>query len=423
MLQDVLYDKDRRVRVYLDGTAVSNSSLQSQYSKYLNFKNRFTAVANNDKYDIDFKYADQVLTKLNNVQVGTQPRYLNFSSDFTDVEDIPNNNYNVGLKFPYQITPRIDNVAIPTQPRLLDFKTDFIGTQNTTNNTTEITLKFPNRVLAQNNGVAINTTPRKINFSTGVDAVEDAANDRINITSNTSINPRISNKYTGLFPGTTSSLNSSGGFRSGIGLFNSWVAFNRMDPAFDTTHGAYLDWVTGGTSGNFVSYQTDDSIASVFSRKLNPFIEMKIRIPDLSSNRCFFGFTDTLPLPTNAFNFLNGKIGFGLRFDTGQDNNWAIMYNNGAATNPTPIDSGVAVTANTVYTFQIFADEAGGRFGASITTGVQSATTLLIGTPTYRTTSIPVTNDPLGFGAIYTTQTGSARHLHMFYMYGESQML
>src|SRR3982750_1327072 len=421
MLQDVLYDKDRKVRVYLDGTPVVNSSLQSQYSKYLNFKNRFSVTSNNDKYDIDFKYSDQVLTKLGNVQVGTQPRYLNFnSSDFTDVEDVPNNNYNIGLKIPS--IPRIDGTAIATTPRFTNFKNDFTGVETSGTNSYDITLRYPYKVKVLENGVALNTTPRTLNFSTGIDATEDVAGDRITVTSNTSQNPRISNKYVGLFPGTTSSLNSNP-FRSGSGLFNSWTAYNRMDPKVDTTHGAYLDWVTGGSSGNFCAYQSDDSVAAAFSRKLNPFIEMKIRIPDLSSNRCYFGFTDTLPLPTNAFNFLNGKIGFGLRFDTGQDNNWAIMYNDGASTNPTPIDSGVSVDANTVYTFQIFADEAGGRFGVTISTGVQSSTAQIIGTPTYRTTSIPLTNDPLSFGAIYTTQTGSARHMHMFYTYGESQML
>lgn len=421
-MQDLLYDRDRNVKVYLDGTPVVNSTIQSQYSKFLNFKNRFTAVVNGDKYDIDFKYADQILTKLNNVPVGTQPRYLNFSSDFTDVEDIPNNNYNIGLKFPYQIIPRIDNVAIPSQPRLLDFKTDFVGTQNITNNTTEITLKYPNKILAQKAGVAVNTVPRKLNVltTTGLNLTENVANDSVDLdlTQIISDNPRISGKYVGLFPGTTSSLNSSGGFRSGYGLFNSWVAFNVMNPAMDATEGAYLDWVTGGTTANFVSYDSDDAIFAAFMRKQNPFIEMKIRIPDLSANRCFYGFTNGT-LPSNEFTFLEDLIGFGIRFDTGQDTNWQILSNTGAATIPAPVDTGVAVTANTLYTFQIFADNAGSRFGVSIVTGPQSSTAFSLGTPIYKTTNIPGPTDPLGFSAKYTTQTGDARHMHMFYTYGE----
>jgi hypothetical protein len=95
-------DRDRKVKVFSDGVAVSDSTAQSQYAKYLNFIG-FNVTENDELKAYDVAAVDTVVTDEkvalyhNAVQVGTVARKLNLSTDFTATEDAANNRFNIGM--------------------------------------------------------------------------------------------------------------------------------------------------------------------------------------------------------------------------------------------------------------------------------------------------------------------------------------
>ena len=325
-------DRDRKVKVYLNDVAVSSSSAQSVYARYLNFKGTgITATVNNTlgTYDVTFPASTDVATKVysGGTQVGTVGRGVNFSSGFSVTENSGSNTFDVSL--------------------------------------------------ASGSGPSTSVSP-------------------------------VTNKIWGFLSGASGGSNSTTG-TNGSGFMNNWLASGNMVARLDSTDGAYLDFTTGTTSGNFVEHSSS-STGTTFMRKFNPTFWVKLKVPDISSNRFFIGFSDNLPLPTNAFNFLNNNNGFGVRFDTGQDTNtWKILSNNGAATNTVTV-TGISLAAATLYVVKIFADDLNSRWGISINNSV----------PQYVTTPIPAQTTPLAFTIKYTTQTAAARHLSTFYSYGES---
>ena len=103
-------ERDKRVRVYLDNSAVSASTAQSEYSRFPNFiGDRFTAVTNTvsgvKTYDIALKYADKIIPYEAGVAKGVTPGYLNFDGDHFDVSSLASQMYTVtstGRTVPYE---------------------------------------------------------------------------------------------------------------------------------------------------------------------------------------------------------------------------------------------------------------------------------------------------------------------------------
>jgi hypothetical protein len=103
MVNPILRDNDRRVKVLSNGTPVSASPLQSVYAKYLNFIGpTVTENAPLGAYDITTGAStdEKVASYINGTQVGSVPRKLNFSSDFTGSDDAGNGRTNIGLATP-----------------------------------------------------------------------------------------------------------------------------------------------------------------------------------------------------------------------------------------------------------------------------------------------------------------------------------
>ena len=220
----------------------------------------------------------------------------------------------------------------------------------------------------------------------------------------------LPNPITGNSWGWLSGL--SGSTSKGSGMFEgyTYTATGSITPTLDTTNGGYHDDATGTTSTNNITFNGP----VVFMRKSNPNFTVKCRVPDISSNRFFIGFTDTT-LPNNQFTFLDNKTGFGLRFDTGQDTNtFKILYNTGAATTPAAVTTAFTLANNNILTINVFADDTNARWGVNVNGG----------TPQYVTTAsgAPSQTAPVGFSINYTTQTSAARHFHIFDVYGECNM-
>lgn len=330
-------NSDKRVKLLLNGTPVSNSTSQSQYARPINLTGSgVTATPNDTLGTFDVNVPGATTNTMANVGTGTGQVY----------RDTTSNTYNI--------------------------KTLKAGTNVTiTNNADDITLDVPTQ------------------SSTGLP------------------NPNTGKQW-GYLSGAMG--DNSGSNVRGSGMFEGWLAVNTMTSSVDSTNGAYLDWTTGSTSTNNVSYSS--SFTGPFMRKFNPNMTVKFRVPDISSNRFFIGFTDTA-LPNNQFTFLDSKTGFGLRFDTGQDTStFKILYNTGLATTPAAVSTSFSIANNSVITANVFADETNARWGVIVNGG----------TPQYVTTAsgAPGQTSPVGFSINYTTQTSAARHFHMFKLYGES---
>ncbi len=205
----------------------------------------------------------------------------------------------------------------------------------------------------------------------------------------------------GLMP---TSGNPGAGFIQGSGW--TYTAAGSISQAIDTTNGVYHNWATTSTSGTNATYYGPE----FFFRASNPSATVKCMVPDISSNRFFIGFSDITPLPNNAFNFLNSGNGFGIRFDTGQDTStFKLLSNNGAATNTTTSTS-FSIANNSLLNITVFADDSGGRWGASVNGGSN----------VFVTTGQPSSTAPLAFIINYTTQAASVRNFRMYDMYLET---
>jgi len=186
----------------------------------------------------------------------------------------------------------------------------------------------------------------------------------------------------------------------------TYTAAGSISQVIDTTNGVYHNWATTSSSGSNATFYGPQ----YFFRKSNPSANVKCIVPDISSNRFFIGWSDITPLPSNAFNFLNGGNGFGIRFDTGQDtSSFKLLSNNGAGTNTTTSTS-FSISNNSLLNINVFADDTNARWGASVNGGAN----------VYVTTGQPSSTAPLAFIIIYTTQASSVRNFRMYDIYLES---
>lgn len=360
-----LKDFDRKVKVYLNGTAVSNSSLQSQYAKYLNFLGNYS-IASNDTlgaYDITNSDDGKIIAKLGGSNVGTGAAlYPNFINDFNVV--VNSSNY-------------------------------------------DISLKYPNRVLSN-----VNTIPRKLNFGTGITATENVSNDTIDM-SVPGVSPVTSRKW-GLFSGGARAV--SGTSTLGSGFMNGWKTSGAMNSKADSD-GSYMQFQTTTSSDNAVYYTGDDNTSYIFPAH-NPTFWVKFKIPDITSTDMYCGFLDfTPPLPTNSADYLKGTSnrGFGLTFDVGSWTTYHLMWNNQAA-NSSIADTTVTAVNNNVVTAKIFCDFANSRWGVSVNGG----------TPIYvasTDTNFPIiTGHTYGFILQYQNESGVQRLFNCYYLYGETDL-
>lgn len=185
----------------------------------------------------------------------------------------------------------------------------------------------------------------------------------------------------------------------------TYTAAGSITQVIDTTNGVYHNWATTSTSGTNATFYGPEYL----SRKSDPNFTVKCMVPDISSNRFFIGFSDITPLPNNAFNFLNGGNGFGIRFDTGQDTStFKLLSNNGASTNTTTSTS-FSIANNSLLSINVFGDDANARWGASVNGG----------STVFVTTATPAQTAPLAFIINYTTQAASVRNFRMYDIYGE----
>lgn len=219
-------EKDRKVKVYNNGVAVSSSGAQSEYARYLNFKENFNIIENtlsNDKvYDIvGLGYA---IPQEGGIVQGTVNRPLNFNDAQFDIAEVVGSpgSYDIsstGRIIPYEAgTPKSatlgflnfngdhfdvsvlasDQYTVTSQGRV---KVNDIATirklriTNTTNHAAvtvtddavndEIDLLFRNdndEVDVFSNGTLITTTsPRRLNMSTDFTVIDDDVNKRVDI--------------------------------------------------------------------------------------------------------------------------------------------------------------------------------------------------------------------------------------------------
>ena len=122
MPNPILLDKDRKVKVFQDGTPVSVSPLQSVYAKYLNFIG-LTVTENTplNAYDVTAGAAtdEKVISYINGTQVGSVARKLNFSTAFTGSDDAGNGRTNIGLASTGSIL--LPDNTVTTKPKVGTF--------------------------------------------------------------------------------------------------------------------------------------------------------------------------------------------------------------------------------------------------------------------------------------------------------------
>lgn len=415
-----LRDNDKKVKLLLNGTPVSNSSLQSVYARYLNLLGNFSASVNNnlDSYDITNSDDGKVVVKSNGSNVGTGVAlYPNFSTDFNVAANSPN--YDISLKYPSQILTKLNNTQIGTQPRYLNFSTDFNDSENSGNNTYDISLKYTGLSLFQNNGVAVNTVPRKINILNPATMVENVSNNSVDITTASpqgNYDPTTGKKYGSLIGGGGWTNTSAPGVALGDGFMTGWRAVGRFDSNYTNSNvndanGSPYVITTGSTAGNNAYYTSSETFSgsgttAPFNLNANPTISARIALPSVTSIRVFWGFYDTVPLPTNV-DLLTGIHGFGIRFDPSVDTFFTMLNNNGL-TNSTVTPSTITPVARTVYTIKIWGDKTNNKFGYSINGG----------TPVYATTNIPNTNSGnYGLGYICFIQ-GTSKLMYVYLING-----
>lgn len=323
---------DRRVKLLLNGTPVSNSTAQSQFARPLNLiGSGITATEDtvNDKFDVDLGS-----TSIANVGTGTGQLYRDTTSGTANI------------------------------------KTLLAGTNiSITNNTSDVTIS--STITSSSVYTPSPVSGRKWGWVSG-------------------LMPVSGNPGAGFIQGSSWTYTAAGG----------------ITQAIDTTNGVYHNWATTSTSGTNATFYGPE----FFFRASDPSANVKCVVPDISSNRFFIGFSDITPLPNNAFNFLNGGNGFGIRFDTGQDtSSFKLLSNNGAGTNTTTSTS-FSISNGALLNIKVFADDANSRWGASVNGGSN----------VFVSTATPAQTAPLGFIINYTTQASAVRNFRMYDMYLES---
>jgi hypothetical protein len=410
-------DRDRRVKVYADNTAVSASTAQSEYARYLNFiGDRFTAVSNTvsgvKTYDIALKYADKIIPYEGGVAKGATPGYLNFDGDHFDVSSLVSDMYTVtstGRTIPYEA-----GVAKGI-PGFINFDGTQFDVSAIASNQYTVTLPshadylLNDQVTLFNNGTQVGVQPGKINLSTAFTSTYDSGNDRFDI---------------GLASGSSGGIipSPSGLVRGGIRDLE--VPFG--DGLFNMPHNYKEGEVSGGNSnthGHFRRYSVNDADNSLlgcttsFSMTqlaFNPHLYGKLSINNLDDSRFILGWASAEPDADDNV-FLASLSGFLLGFqnDTAEteDTNVQIIRNDGDGTED-KASTGLAMNSTTPFTFELWGDSANNKWKWNVNGGSYTE---------YSTTGgeVPALNTNLNWNFRLETIGGDAGSLviDVYYLY------
>lgn len=364
----ILYDKDRRVRVYNAGTPVVASNLQSVYAKYLNFiGNRFTTAANGDKYDISLTYPDKVIPYEGGTAQGSTPGYLNFNDSHFDVSAL------TGDKYDITSTGWVKVNALTVKPLNISNATNHEAV-TITENANDIGLVYRNdEVDVFSNGSLITTKPRRINFDTSFTVTEDDTADTATIalagggsgSAPVFLPTPMSKKY-GLAIGGLRDLNST----FGDGLFNQPHNYTdgTVTGGVSSTHGHFRRYVLNGEDNDLLGFDTDFPMTQL---GLNPHLYGKISLAVLDDSRFFMGWNSD-EIITGENTYLDDRSGYGLgyQYDTAEteDTVWYNILNDGDAAE-NKIATAINLTDTTPFTFELVGDIANNRWGFNINGG------------------------------------------------------
>ena len=404
-------ERDRRVKIYLDNTAVSASTAQSEYSRYPNFiGDRFTAVTNTvsgvKTYDIALKYADKIIPYEAGVAKGSTPGYLNFDGNHFDVSSLASEMYTVTS------TGWVKVNALAIAP---------LNIANATNNEavtvasgTNITnLTFNNdEVAVYSNGTIVNAAPGALNFSTDFTATHDSGNDRFNIAlaGNYLPNPFGSFKW-GLAYGAQGTM--SGSF--GDGLFSTGYTSDQGDVSGvnSTTHGNARRYSTSGADNDTIEV----FIPNLTRLRYNPHLYIKMSLATMDDSRFFLGF-NTGDVPEGSNTYLNNLSGFALsyQYDTAETEDTVLYINrNDGDGTEDKVSTTQSLTNTTPFTIELVGDNTNNRWGWNYnggaftyytqgTAGETPATDTDLGF-TFRIEQIASNPTTIDFWYIYLTQT------------------
>jgi hypothetical protein len=367
-------NKDRKVRVYADNTAVSASTAQSEYARYLNFiGDRFTAVSNTvsgvKTYDIALKYADKIIPYEAGVAKGSTPGYLNFDGDHFDVSSLASQMYTVtstGRTIPYEAG------SAKGIPGFINFDGTHFDVSTIASN--QYTVTLPNhadyllndQVTLFNNGTQVGAQPGKINLSTAFTSTYDSGNDRFDI-------GLASGSSGGIIPSPSGLVR--GGIRDlsvpfGDGLFNMPhnYADGEASGGNNNTHGHFRRYSVDDVDNSLLGVTTDFSTTQL---AFNPHLYGKMNINNLDDSRCILGWASAEP-PADNNTFMNGLSGFmiGFQNDTAEteDTTWQIMRNDGSGSE-TKVSTGISMTPGNTFTFELVGDTANNRWGWNVNGG------------------------------------------------------
>ena len=294
---------DRRVKVFVNDTAVSASTAESEYSRFPNFKGNFSVVENTvgDIKTYDIEGLGYVIPQEGGVAQGTANRPLNFNDSHFDIAETS------GSPGSYDITSTgwVKVNALAVAP---------LNIANATNNEavtvasgTNITnLTFNNdETNIYSNGTLVGIGPRAPNFSsTDFTLTDDSANDMVNIALSGGYlpNPVTGKKY-GLAMGGQQDFNSP----FGDGLFNlKYTGSNGSISSINSnTHGHARRYKTGGTDNDLIGVETGFDLTQL---SYNPHIYGKFSMATLGQSRFFLGF-HTGDIPTGSNTYLNNLVG------------------------------------------------------------------------------------------------------------------
>lgn len=345
-------DKDRKVKVFNNGVAVSSSNAQSEYARYLNFKENFTITENtisgNKVYDIVGKgYA---IPQEGGVAQGSTNRPLNFNDAQFDIVET------VGSPGSYDITStgRVKVNAISTIRPLSVINSgtdDAVTVTDNPSSTDVIELKYKNDQAAVfSNGTQVGSRGRRLNF-TGATITEDTT---------------TNNYFTVALGRTLPDGNNAGSRKWGDisgGTFDGAGLFTGLKLYYDS--GSSTALATELTATDIYSVFSSDNVdaelagfstfGKITRRDYNPYLKIKFKC-NVDTEDLFIGLLDDTVRPTNAAGGttspIQNKTGIVLGYDD-TDTNYLIWWNNGAATAQT-VDTGISRTdAGVVHTLEI----------------------------------------------------------------------
>jgi hypothetical protein len=404
-------DKDRKVKVFNDDVVVSSSNAQSEYARFLNFKENFTITENTlsgDKvYDIvGLGYA---IPQEGGTAPGTVNRPLNFNEDHFDIVEV------VGSPGSYDIDStgrvKVNDLATIRQLRITNSGTDDAVTVTDDSGNDEIDLVYKNDQAAVFvDGVQVGSRGRRLNFIGGSVTEDSTSNNRFDITAGLPV--PTGKKYgsmvgpQNLEDGGTIDVN---GFPAGDGLLNiPYVTIgsgNKVQGGYDTTNGVFRRYILGSDDNDAIKILSGSEITN---RSANPHIYGKMRINVLEDHRFFLGW-HTGTIPDGDDNFLDNLIGFGIgqQSDLGATPNthWQIIRNDGDAT-ADKVSTGIAIAASTVFSFELFGDATNSRWSWKVNGGSY----------TNYTTEVPTTQN-LNFTFQFEEIAGDEASIDLFYLY------